>query len=214
MAQIDLDTLPRTMKEAQALGSKHYFTGKLCKRGHLAHRFTSTRQCNDCQLVHLSQVPAKRRKEINQAYQLTGKPAAYRAKTKDKAAARIAAFKLANPGYASAYQAKRCAEDPIFLARKNLRNRLRKFVLGQKRGSIGTVIGCDWNQLVAHLESQFKPGMGWENYSIRGWHIDHIRPCASFDLTDPEQQKECFHYSNLQPLWAEENLKKGARLAA
>jgi len=51
--------------------------------------------------------------------------------------------------------------------------------------------------------------MSWDNYGYRGWHIDHIRPCASFDLTDPEQQRECFHYTNLQPLWWQDNLRKG-----
>ena len=61
-----------------------------------------------------------------------------------------------------------------------------------------------------HLEAQFKPGMTWDNYGLKGWHVDHIRPCASFDLRDPEQQRRCFHYTNLQPLWAEENLKKGS----
>ena len=50
--------------------------------------------------------------------------------------------------------------------------------------------------------------VSWGNSSLEGWHIDHIRPCASFDLTDPEQQKQCFHYTNLQPLWAEDNLRK------
>ena len=62
-----------------------------------------------------------------------------------------------------------------------------------------------------HLEQQFRPGMTWENHGVYGWHIDHIRPCASFDLTDPEQQRACFHYTNLQPLWAEENLRKSDR---
>ena len=48
-----------------------------------------------------------------------------------------------------------------------------------------------------------------ENYGL--WHVDHIIPCASFDLTDPKQQKICFHWSNLQPLKAIDNLKKGTR---
>lgn len=50
--------------------------------------------------------------------------------------------------------------------------------------------------------------MTWENWSLNGWHIDHIRPVSSFDLSDHAQVKECFHYSNLQPLWAIDNLKK------
>jgi len=72
-------------------------------------------------------------------------------------------------------------------------------------------IGCTAKELKQHLESQFKEGMNWENYSFEGWHVDHIRPVSSFDLTDPDQRLECFNYKNLQPLWAEENLSKGAR---
>lgn len=73
------------------------------------------------------------------------------------------------------------------------------------------LIGCSISQLKKHLESQFKPGMNWENRGMFGWHIDHIRPCKSFDLQDPNQQMQCFHYSNLQPLWWKENMKKHAK---
>jgi hypothetical protein len=78
----------------------------------------------------------------------------------------------------------------------------------KKKDSTMSVVGCSKEELIKHLESQFKEGMSWENWSLNGWHIDHIRPCSSFDLSDPAQVKECFHYSNLQPLWAIENLKK------
>ena len=50
--------------------------------------------------------------------------------------------------------------------------------------------------------------MTWENHTTHGWHIDHVKPCAVFDLSKPEEQKKCFHYTNLQPLWAKENLSK------
>jgi hypothetical protein len=77
--------------------------------------------------------------------------------------------------------------------------------------SIYEIIGCNTKTLKIHLESQFKDGMTWDNYGMYGWHIDHIKPCAAFDLTDIEEQKKCFHYSNMQPLWADENIKKGAK---
>ena len=63
-----------------------------------------------------------------------------------------------------------------------------------------------WN----HLEKQFQSGMTRENHGK--WHIDHIIPCTAFDLTDPEQQKKCFHYTNLQPLWAIDNMKKSNKI--
>ena len=69
------------------------------------------------------------------------------------------------------------------------------------------LIGCTPQQLKDYLESKFLEGMSWENRDE--WHIDHIIPCASFDLTKVEEQQKCFHYTNLQPLWAVDNLKKG-----
>ena len=70
------------------------------------------------------------------------------------------------------------------------------------------LIGCKFSELKQHLENKFKPGMTWENHGLYGWHIDHIKPCSKFDFTDDNEQKKCFHYTNLQPLWAKENLIK------
>lgn len=67
-------------------------------------------------------------------------------------------------------------------------------------------LGCSGEQLCCFLEAEFSSGMTWENYGE--WHIDHIRPCASFNLEDPEEQKKCFHWTNLQPLWASDNIRK------
>lgn len=72
-------------------------------------------------------------------------------------------------------------------------------------------MGADIETVKKHLESLFQNGMTWDNHGFDGWHIDHIVPCAAFDLTDPEEQKKCFHYTNLQPLWAKDNLSKGDR---
>jgi hypothetical protein len=70
------------------------------------------------------------------------------------------------------------------------------------------LLGCTVEYLRKHLESKFKEGMTWDNYGYYGWHIDHIKPCAKFDLSKAEEQKQCFHYTNLQPMWAKENIKK------
>jgi len=74
------------------------------------------------------------------------------------------------------------------------------------------LLGCSIDHFKSYLENQFKQGMTWKNYGFYGWHMDHIRPCSSFNLADPEQQRECFHYSNMQPLWAEDNLSKGSKI--
>jgi hypothetical protein len=69
------------------------------------------------------------------------------------------------------------------------------------------MLGCDRETFLLHLQSQFKRGMNWNNYG-RVWEVDHITPCSSFDLTDPEQQRICFHYRNHQPLYKTENRRK------
>ncbi len=71
--------------------------------------------------------------------------------------------------------------------------------------------GIDSEGLKKHLESKFSPGMSWENYGRKGWHIDHIIPCARFDVTKIDELRACFHYTNLQPLWAFDNLSKGCK---
>jgi len=103
--------------------------------------------------------------------------------------------------------------DPQFALASLLRCRIRGVLAGRgltKREHTETLIGCTVEALKAHLESRFLPGMTWGN---RGeWHIDHVRPCSSFDLADVVQQRLCFHYTNLQPLWWLDNLKKGSKL--
>jgi hypothetical protein len=94
--------------------------------------------------------------------------------------------------------------------RTALGNRLNELVKTGKAhgGRILDILGCTIPEFMAHLQRQFTDEMAWNNYGPI-WHIDHVRPCASFDLTDINQQKECFHWTNLQPLLALENLKKG-----
>lgn len=98
-------------------------------------------------------------------------------------------------------------ENPSYRVSEQLRSRIRYALNGKtKCKSTETLLGCSFEQLKRHLESKFQLGMNWNNYGK--WHIDHIKPCALFDLTDPSEQMECFNYRNLQPLWAKDNLKK------
>ena len=94
-----------------------------------------------------------------------------------------------------------------------LRARARDAIRGRNKSDFTlNLLGCSVEQLKSHLESQFKPGMNWDNHGKYGWHIDHIIPCAAFDLSKPEEQRKCLHYSNLQPLWAEENRAKSDKI--
>tara|TARA_Y100000401_G_scaffold46089_1_gene35449 strand:- start:4728 stop:5501 length:774 start_codon:yes stop_codon:yes gene_type:complete len=83
------------------------------------------------------------------------------------------------------------------------------------RSSTEELTGCTFEKLTHHIESQFTGGMNWDvflNGGRSGIHIDHIKPCASFDLTKEEEQKKCFHYTNLQPLWGRDNQRKGSKV--
>lgn len=104
----------------------------------------------------------------------------------------------------------RMETDVEYAIKRRLRIRLcgvfRSQAKGCKTKSTLTFLGIEMPEFMKYIENLFKPGMTWDNRKL--WHLDHIRPCNSFDLTDPEQQKKCFHYTNLQPLWAHDNLSK------
>ena len=106
-------------------------------------------------------------------------------------------------------QSQRIKTDAGYRLTLCLRQRVRIALKGRnKAASTVTLLGCSLEDFKKYLEARFLPGMSWENHGVKGWHIDHIIPCAAFDLTDPEQQKICFSYKNLQPLWAADNIRK------
>ena len=112
---------------------------------------------------------------------------------------------------------ERRATNPVHVLKGNIKNYLnhvlRKEKIAKEERTRGYV-GCSFEKLRNHIEKQFKPGMSWENRAE--WHIDHITPVSyfvkNFDFTDIKIQKKCFHYTNLQPLWACENLSKGTKI--
>ena len=132
-----------------------------------------------------------------------------------------------NRAYLSEYRRRRRAKaaedkrrkyssDLSFKLAHVLRSRLNHALRAKKSESVLDVLGCSIEELKTYLESKFYPHpetgemMTWDNYGRRGWHIDHIRPLSSFNLFDPKQMREACHYTNLQPMWASENLSKGA----
>lgn len=112
--------------------------------------------------------------------------------------------KIKRDNYRRKYESKRRKTDITYKIKHNLRNRIYITIKGYtKTLSTMLLIGCEIDYLLHHLQSQFTKGMSWNNYGK--WEIDHIKPCASFDLSKPEEQRKCFNYTNLQPLWAKDN---------
>ena len=95
----------------------------------------------------------------------------------------------------------------------NLRSRLNKAIKGNyKSGSAVFDLGCSIDEFKVYMESKFQLGMSWGNWGRKTWHIDHIKPLASFDLSDRDELLNACHYTNLQPLWAKDNMMKSDRI--
>jgi hypothetical protein len=106
-----------------------------------------------------------------------------------------------NPDYMKLWKNNKYHNDIQFKIKDNLRSRFYNALLKHyKIISILDIIGCSIDDLKKHLETQFLPEMNWENHG-EIWEIDHITPCSYFDLTKIEEQKKCFNYNNLQPLF-------------
>jgi len=113
--------------------------------------------------------------------------------------------------YRREYMRNRYHADVQFRLSRLLTGRVSKLVKGKIKSSrILKLLGCSLDELKNHLEKQFQPGMTWDNHGE--WHIDHIIPLASVDLTDQVQLTKVCHYTNLQPLWAADNIRKGANI--
>ena len=99
--------------------------------------------------------------------------------------------------------------DPSYHISETNRSYISRTIKGKIQKKIKTekIVGISFNNLIKHLEKNFKPGMSFQNYG--DWHIDHIKPVSKFDLTIPGELEKCFNYKNLQPMWAEDNIKKG-----
>jgi len=97
----------------------------------------------------------------------------------------------------------------VYRLSMGLRSRVNRAIKGKyKSGSAVDQLGCSIDEFKLYIESKFLSGMTWDNWSRSGWHLDHIKPLVQFDLSNPEEFRAAAHYTNMQPLWAEVNLRK------
>lgn len=224
--------------EATSAGLTHYFTGVPCKHGHLSPRYTRDGKCSACvqarviahsvanpekkklsnrlnyEKNHLKRlVAAKEWRDANPELMAKYKREWYernkpdpKPRTRKPKAVRVAA--------SNEYFRERRKRDPLFKMAAYARNMLRRVLRATgevKKGSTRDILGYGGDELKVHIESLFQTGMTWENYGE--WHIDHKIPVsilALFGVSDPAFINAL---SNLQPMWATDNLKKGNRSA-
>ena len=159
--------------------------------------------CKSCVSIYRSQYNATHRAEIS-AYREQ-----YAANHRVEKAAYAAAHRAEKAAYNKKYMNNRYHTDPAFKLLCNIRSRLGQVIKrNTKSDSTMKLVGCSIEHLKEHLENQFTDGMTWEKVMSGEIHVDHIRPCSLFDLSKEENQRECFNFKNLQPLWAEDNLRK------
>lgn len=156
-----------------------------------------------------------RRKAYRQANaeDIAKRDKAYREKHKDRIRARHAAHKRKIKDKTNEYQKRRYAEEPLYRLGRTYRTRILDAMRRgkyTKRSKTSALLGCDLETFKAHLESLFQPGMTWENRGKYGWHVDHVIPLATAK-TQEDIERLC-HYTNTQPLWAEDNHSKGCKI--
>ena len=109
---------------------------------------------------------------------------------------------------------KNYGNNTLYKLKVNIRNRVKLFIKSVnfdiKTNNTYSIVGCSPEELKIYLEEQFTDGMSWDNHKHTGWHIDHIIPLSSAK-TEEDVYKLC-HYTNLQPLWCNENYKKGKKI--
>jgi hypothetical protein len=195
-------------KQALASGLKWYWVGKPCKNGHLAemHVGGGCRVCRSTTALRWAAENPEKTAELIADYRSTGR---FRATRRQWEQLNQNKLREQNAQKERNYRSQKTNR----ALGSALRCRMRAVLRGESASAgMLELLGCSLTQLRQHLEVRFQPGMTWENWGREGWHIDHILPCASFDLSQEEEQRKCFHFSNLQPLWASENIRKGAKL--
>lgn len=138
-------------------------------------------------------------------------PSASRSQSqKEKINSVASKWRTNNPSKISAIRARH-RKNPNRRLAMSIRVRVLRVLKGNlKSKPTLKLLGCSVEQLKLHIQSKFSSSMSWSNYGQ--WHIDHVIPCAAFELSEPDQQRKCFHFSNLQPLWKDHNLQKADKI--
>lgn len=126
------------------------------------------------------------------------------------------AWRREHKDHSNSYQrqvyAQKYRSDPSYRLRRVVRQRIRNFISSDGTSKTLQLLGCSLQNYRKYLEARFLPGMTWDNHTYNGWHIDHIKPISQFDLSNPQQLKDAFHYTNTQPLWYVDNIRKSNKL--
>jgi len=170
----------------------------------------------NCRAIYFKEYKVKNHKKISdygkKYYQKNKeKNSIYYQKNKDRLKENARQYRIKNKDKRTKYNREKLNNDINYKLVKNLRTRLNCAMKNnQKTGSAIKDLGCSIDELKKQFENQFQKGMTWDNYGE--WHIDHIKPLSSFNLSNNIEFKKACHHTNLQPLWATDNLIKGAKI--
>jgi hypothetical protein len=202
------------LSQAKTLGLTRYFTGKPCKFNHVDERMVSTRSCVSCK-NNKEKFRASRVFSLEQKKFFAEKAKKNRAKDVEKyrqiSLKNYHNHKQKRNQQTAKYIALRRKNDALYGFKhriKSLINQSFRIKNLTKKSKTMQIIGCTFDDLIAHIERQFSQGMNWENRDQ--WHVDHIVPLAT--AKNEQDVIALNHFSNLRPLWAKENLQKGSKL--
>ncbi len=186
---------------------------KILKKRRKQYQKNNEKELERCRKYRKNNPHVHKEYEQRNAEKIAKRKKIYYQKNKEKIKLKEKNYYKNNKEIKNKYARNRRKIDLNFKIRCNLGSRITKVIKGKyKSAHTMELLGCNIEDFKSHIESQFTVGMTWENYGFKGWHIDHIIPCDSFDLTNESQQRICFNYKNLQPLWWLDNLSKGAKI--
>jgi len=209
-----------TREEAKLLGLQFFYIGKICKNGHMSDFFVSSGGCVMCQresyrknIDHILKLKKEYREKNADIIKI--KKREHRLKNIDSYSEKDKKYKIKNHEKiierSRLYQERKTKSDNLYKFKRNIRALIRNSFNNKslsKDTKTCQILGCSFEEFKTHIERQFHKGMSWENRNE--WHIDHIVPVSS--AKTEEEIILLNHFTNLRPLWAKDNLKKGAKM--